>query len=524
MATVNLGRVGLVLRGNWVSTEDYVPLDLVSHDGNAWAAKRNNTNVEPTTGNDDDWQLISDNADLVATVQGYKEDAAASAASAAEDAVKGTEAQAMISPAEATSTASRPHPVGSYFIYNGEWYIATDNIAQGDTITPGTNCAVRNIGGEISKSNKSIQSIPERDLMMPNAYPANRTVSGVTFTWNAAGTECTVNGTNTSESNAANYFYGSATSLPEGIIPGESYHVTVSLEDDNVRFGMYYYVGGQYSSYVRITGNSDLTIPAEVTGILGLIYVPAGATVENKKVSNFGLFKKIAVDIGEYTSSVTELNNKDAALENEISTINSKIRLVPGLDLLIPSNRYNTTASGVTFTWNEDKTACTVNGTNTGGTSAGVYLLGGATTIPNGIVPGKTYHAKVSTTDSNLQLRFLFYKEGTYQSTISCTQDTVVTFPSDATGVYVAILISPGVSVENAVISDLALYESVDSMIAHVLSQFVADTALTVNDFRIINNNLYRITSPIASGAAITPGTNAAKTTVCAILKSILNA
>ena len=72
MATVNLGRVGLVLKGDWVETEPYVALDVVSHDGNSWAAKRANTNVEPTTENDDDWLFISNTAVLVAKVQGYK--------------------------------------------------------------------------------------------------------------------------------------------------------------------------------------------------------------------------------------------------------------------------------------------------------------------------------------------------------------------------------------------------------------------------------------------------------------------
>lgn len=86
MPSVNLGRVGLVLKGNWDSATTYSQLDVVSYDGNSWAAKRQNTNVTPNTTNSDDWQLISNNADLVATVQGYKEDAEA-AATAAEEAL-----------------------------------------------------------------------------------------------------------------------------------------------------------------------------------------------------------------------------------------------------------------------------------------------------------------------------------------------------------------------------------------------------------------------------------------------------
>ena len=83
MATQNLGRVGLVLRGTWSSSTDYAALDVVSHDGNSWAARRGSTNVEPTTGNSSYWQLISNNATLVSTVKGYKTEAMAAASSAA---------------------------------------------------------------------------------------------------------------------------------------------------------------------------------------------------------------------------------------------------------------------------------------------------------------------------------------------------------------------------------------------------------------------------------------------------------
>lgn len=63
----------------------------------------------------------------------------------------------------------------------------------------------------------------------------------------------------------------------------------------------------------------------------------------------------------------------------------------------------------------------------------------------------------------------------------------------------------------------------VKSIIAPVLDDFIADTLLAINDFRIIENELYIITSPIAEGASITPGTNATKTTIAEQLSAILN-
>ena len=126
MATQNLGRVGLVLKGEWDSTTAYTALDVVSHDGNAWAAKQNSTNVEPTTSNSDFWQLFSNNADLVATVQGYKEDAASSATAAAASAAD-AEASAQYGEDAFNAIAHTFDPTmdyaaGKYVWYNGELY------------------------------------------------------------------------------------------------------------------------------------------------------------------------------------------------------------------------------------------------------------------------------------------------------------------------------------------------------------------------------------------------------------------
>ena len=46
----------------------------------------------------------------------------------------------IVAPEEASSTASRAYAVGEPFIYNNLLYRATAAIAQGGTITPGTNC------------------------------------------------------------------------------------------------------------------------------------------------------------------------------------------------------------------------------------------------------------------------------------------------------------------------------------------------------------------------------------------------
>lgn len=113
MATVNLGRVGLVLKGDWDSATAYVPLDVVSHNGSSWAAKANSTNVEPTTEHSDSWQLLANNAEWVAQVEEYLEQAE----QYSEAAVKALANQALGYSDQST------YNVGDYVLYNDVLYI-----------------------------------------------------------------------------------------------------------------------------------------------------------------------------------------------------------------------------------------------------------------------------------------------------------------------------------------------------------------------------------------------------------------
>lgn len=63
----------------------------------------------------------------------------------------------------------------------------------------------------------------------------------------------------------------------------------------------------------------------------------------------------------------------------------------------------------------------------------------------------------------------------------------------------------------------------IKALLAPVLDSMVADTALSANDFRIIGDTLYKITSSIASGGTLTPNTNCVATTIGAEITAILN-
>ena len=57
-------------------------------------------------------------------------------------------ALSVIAPLEG-ATASTNYAIGSFFVHGGKLYKATSAIATGETITPGTNCALTTVMAEI---------------------------------------------------------------------------------------------------------------------------------------------------------------------------------------------------------------------------------------------------------------------------------------------------------------------------------------------------------------------------------------
>ena len=64
-----------------------------------------------------------------------------------------------VAPVETTSTASRPYTVGKRLTYRGQLYKVTQAIAQGGTLTPGTNIAVDSVDDELTAINTNLSNI-----------------------------------------------------------------------------------------------------------------------------------------------------------------------------------------------------------------------------------------------------------------------------------------------------------------------------------------------------------------------------
>lgn len=66
MASINLGRVGFVLRGTWSSGTTYNPLDVVLYNGTSYAAKTTNSNLTPSSASTA-WQELTGISSAVAS-------------------------------------------------------------------------------------------------------------------------------------------------------------------------------------------------------------------------------------------------------------------------------------------------------------------------------------------------------------------------------------------------------------------------------------------------------------------------
>ena len=71
---------------------------------------------------------------------------------------------------EKTPTASKAHPVGSYFVYNNQFLKVISAIAQGGTINIGTNCVVDNIGAVLYSLNAEKQDATNYTSSQINSY------------------------------------------------------------------------------------------------------------------------------------------------------------------------------------------------------------------------------------------------------------------------------------------------------------------------------------------------------------------
>lgn len=143
-----------------------------------------------------------------------------------------------------------------------------------------------------------------------------------------------------------------------------------------------------------------------------------------------------------------------------------KNSVINNSDLFAFAKHQDGTDRSVTFTWNADGTACTVNGTNNSSTQEALRpQLGSYTTMPDGMRAGKSYSVELNTTTTDLSLLFYFYEDGTYKLARRYTGNGMLYIPSNINGVRAFISLAKSATANNDVISDIHIRELDDNCI-----------------------------------------------------------
>ena len=158
-----------------------------------------------------------------------------------------------------------------------------------------TNAKVYDIGlfEKIAVDESRFEELSEYvDSMLPyNVYnimdlimaPANGTHNGVTYTW--SGKTCIVSGTSTGTS--VNNLIQKST-IPKNVVAGKTYKVLYTSSNENIQLGFVFFDSGEAESYVYLTKNGNVTIPANAVKWRIRFYVASGKNASGT-VSGIGL-------------------------------------------------------------------------------------------------------------------------------------------------------------------------------------------------------------------------------------------
>lgn len=280
--------------------------------------------------------------------------------------------------------------------------------------------AVININDIINRYN--LKNILEEIGSFPTTFVNN----GVTYAWNDDHTVITAtsNGA-TSELSICNIYYD-LTNLPAGIAAGKDYPLFMESSNDNLRLETLFYLDGATTGGIstKYHGNGFIRIPANCTGFVLRVSVPAGSTLTDATISNIQL---VTTGITYPISSVDVLNSNAHDLFEEVCEFSIG------------------QAMGVNYTFNGRSCNANSNGNVTSGVSI-VRLFYAEKRLPDAIRAGSRVFVDYETTDSNLYFEARYYVSGSSSSTrlVALTKPGEFTIPQNAIGLYLRLIVDSG--------------------------------------------------------------------------------
>lgn len=342
--TKEIGRVAIVPKGNWSSTEDYERLDLVKHNGGSYLAKLNNKNVEPSNSTTTTWLQIAE--------KGATGDPAAT-----EDVEAWLKKNVM--PISSISSIleysdSTIYTANNVVLYTNKIYrcltettagivptntnywsevtvtsIIDKSLSISDAAADAkvTGNAITNLKDALSvKSNNANGQII--DVIALNGVHTDETSNGVTFTWSQDGKTCHASGKSYANYNALNSIWSHNDIFPPALLNRKPLFYVESTNPDHLYGQVYWYIGGSIQPE-RIdlkNGFTEVEIPSTANGLTLRIIADKGQIVYDDDIS----IKLILGDQSYIPSFGTHIIDMKAAIENVLAAF-GECHLGPGL-------------------------------------------------------------------------------------------------------------------------------------------------------------------------------------------------
>ena len=246
--------------------------------------------------------------------------------------------------------------------------------------------------------------------------------------------------------------YYNTAKLIDGIEAGETYTAYFQTSNTNVKLRIYYYVNGSIIDENVYTSRTIVfTVPSGVTGMQVRAEIAKNVVIENVEYA--------VAKILQYPSN-KELKSDIELCEDGLRNTNHAFNdSNPDLLPLITISTYIN--KGITFSFVSDVNIV-ANGTATDSARYNIYF--NTSELLPGVVAGGQYFIAYKTSDNNLKLRIMFYKNGeAYGTTVYATGDRFVDIPDDAEGMGVALSVSSGVTLTNATITKYGLLKDPDN-------------------------------------------------------------
>lgn len=269
----------------------------------------------------------------------------------------------------------------------------------------------------------------------------------------------------------------------------ESYGTTY-LNDISINYPI------EYTSYYAYTGQ---TIPITFPNAAGTVY---GGTLENKGTNTWKLtVDYVEVDGGSLNwSKITGNNYRNFETVSLPNTPKYNSSVASVISSMYKSESYNSASTNADeYVWIRSNLQICVKDTSKGSTMTAADFK----TAMSGVQ--FVYQLATPLTYT------LAYEAVTLLKDINNiwadTGDLELTY-----GAYLSVL------------SDGLQTKTNKTLIAPVLDDMIADTALSVNDLRIVGDTLYKVTASIANGGTLIVGTNVTATTIGDLITDLLNA